>query len=66
MENELELIKMMDSEQAEELFDGLDKYLHKITYLQLEDKVFGLEVDIEEMQSTIDYYRELIEEKRIN
>ena len=50
----------------EKLFDKFDKYLHKITYLQLEDKVFGLEVDIEEMQSTIDYYRELIEEKGIN
>ena len=60
------LNKIYNNEQLEQLFDELDRHLHKITYLQLEDKVFGLEVDIEEMQSTIDYYRELIEEKGIN
>lgn len=49
--------------QAELLFYNLDKALHKKTYSQLEEVCLGLEVDLEEKQSTIDYYRELKEEE---
>lgn len=54
----------MTENQAEEIFDKLDKVLHKKTYLQLEEIAYGLEVDNEELQSTIDYYREIQEENR--
>ena len=57
------LNKIYNNEQLEQLFDELDRHLHKKTYLLLEDLVYSLQVDIEEMQSTIDYYREFIEER---
>ena len=44
--------------QAEDLFDKLDVKLHKKTYLQLQEIAYGLEVDLEEANETIDYYRD--------
>lgn len=47
----------------EKLFDKLDKYLHKTTYLDLQDQVFSLEVDIESYEEIISIYREDAEER---
>lgn len=47
----------------EKLFDILDKRLHKITYLDLEDKVFSLEVDIESYEGIIEMYRDDAQER---
>lgn len=47
----------------EKLFDKLDKHLHKETYVQLQDKVFSLEVDAENNEEIIRLYREDAEEK---
>ena len=44
--------------QAEDLFDKLDIKLHNKTYLQLEELTYGLEVDLEEANGTIEYYRD--------
>jgi len=40
----------------EKIFDWFDTKLHKITYLNLEDKVLSLEDDLEEAQDTISMY----------
>ena len=54
----------LTNDQTEELFDKLDMVLHKKTWLQMEESALSLEVYNEELQSTIDYYRELREENR--
>ena len=48
----------MTIDQAEDLFDKLDIKLHKKTWLQMEEITFGLEVDLEEANGTIEYYRD--------
>ena len=55
------LASLYNNEELEQLFDSLDQQLHKKTYLQLEDITFAQAVEIEEMQSTIDFYREKAE-----
>lgn len=54
----------MTENQAEEVFDRLDEKLHKKTWLQMEEIILGLQIDIEELESTRDYYREIQEENR--
>jgi len=48
-----------NNEQLEDLFDELDTKLHKVTYVQLQDKALGLEVENEELNDTITYLREI-------
>jgi len=40
----------------EKLFDWFDAKLHKVTYLNLEDKVLSLEDDLENANDTISMY----------
>jgi len=40
----------------EKLFDKFDNYLHKESYLNLQDRIFSLEVDLEEAEETISMY----------
>ena len=48
----------------EKLFDKLDYYLHKgKTWLDLEDKIFTLEFDLDAANETIEFYREREEER---
>jgi len=48
----------------EKLFDKLDSYLHKeCTYLDLQDRVFSLEIDIEEKDGIIETYEEDCEQR---
>ena len=48
-----------NNEQLEGLFDELDIKLHKETYLQLQDKIFCQNVEIEELTDTITYLRDI-------
>ena len=43
-------------EELEELFDTLDNYLHKETYMELQDKILCQQIDLDDMQSQIDMY----------
>jgi hypothetical protein len=43
---------------CEKIFDVIDKKLHKLTYLQMEDKIFCLEDDLESANEIIESYRE--------
>lgn len=53
----------INDDQLEELFDLIDKKLHKETYLNLQDKIFGLEADVEESKTIIEHYEELALER---
>lgn len=44
--------------ELEDIFDKLDKLLHKETYLNLQDKVFSLEDDLEKANETIEEYED--------
>lgn len=41
-------------EELEQQFDTLDKLLHKVSYVQLQDKVLCQQVEIEGLQNTIE------------
>lgn len=45
-------------EELEEQFDTLDKLLHKVSYLQWKEKVVCQEVEIEELESTIEMMKD--------
>jgi len=49
-------------EELELQFDTLDKVLHKVSYVQLQDKVLCQQVEIEGLESTI----EMIKDNPIN
>ena len=48
-----------NNEQLESLFDQLDTKLHKVTYTQLQDKLFCQEVENEELNDTITCLRDI-------
>ncbi|MBZ9608667.1 hypothetical protein G9F73_012695 [Clostridium estertheticum] len=45
-------------EELEQQFDILDRLLHKVTYLQLQDKVLYQEIEIDELNDTIGMYQD--------
>lgn len=45
-------------EELELQFDTLDKHLHKVSYVQLQDKVLCQEVEIEGLESTIEMMKD--------
>lgn len=59
-----DLVVFIRDDQLEQLFALIDIKLHEVTYTQLEDAVFGTNVELEEAQETIQYYRDLEEEGR--
>jgi len=54
----------LSPDQAEELFDKLDSQLHNKTWVQMEETALGLEVDLEEANETIQFYRDEAEERQ--
>ena len=50
--------------KLEQLFDALDSRLHEETYIQLQDKIFVLEADKEELEGTIEMMNDNQEHER--
>ena len=51
-------------EQAEAMFDMLDKRLHKKTYSDLEDENLNYEIDLNNANELIEEYGDEIQERR--
>lgn len=49
----------MDDDQLKKLFNLLDKKMNKITYSDLQDRLFCLELDLEAANETITIMREI-------
>ena len=57
------ILKDASYEDIENLFDKLDKFLHDETYIQLQDRAFSLEVDMENCNEIIEMYRDDADER---
>ena len=57
-----EVTNYLSTEQAETLFDELDKQLHEVTYVELQDQVYSIQQDLDEANENIERLQDSLAE----